>query len=126
MTHLLDALPPRPGIALVVVQHLDPRYESRLTELLQSHTAMAVVEAVHGVPMAPDRVYVIQPNTNVAIVDGVLSVTQRPDHRRPHYPIDHFLRSLAAVQGPHAVGVILSGTGSDGTMGLCEIKAAGV
>ena len=73
----------------------------------------------------PDHVYVIQPNTDVAIVDGVLSVTPRPDARRPHYPVDHFLRSLAAVQGSHAVGVILSGTGSDGTLGLCEIKAAG-
>ena len=72
-----------------------------------------------------DHVYVIQPNTSVAIADGVLSVTPRPDDRRPHYPVDHFLRSLAAVQGPHAVGVILSGTGSDGTLGICEIKAAG-
>ena len=83
-----------------------------------------MVEASHGVKVAPDHVYVIQPNTSVAIADGVLSVTARPDDRRPHYPVDHFLRSLAAVQG-RAVGVILSGTGSDGTLGLCEIKAAG-
>ena len=110
---------------MVVVQHLDPRHESHLSELLQQHTAMAVVEAVHGVKVAPDHVYVIQPNTSVAIADGVLSVTARPDDRRPHYPIDHFLRSLAAVQGPSAVGVILSGTGTDGTLGLCELKAAG-
>jgi two-component system CheB/CheR fusion protein len=61
----------------------------------------------------------------VAIADGVLSVTPRPDDRRPHYPVDHFLRSLAAVQGQLAIGVILSGTGSDGTLGVCEIKAAG-
>ena len=109
----------------MVIQHLDPKHESRLNELLQPHTSMAVVEADHGAKVAPDHVYVIQPNTNVAIADGVLSVTPRPDDRRPHYPVDHFLRSLAAVQGPYAVGVILSGTGSDGTLGICEIKAAG-
>ena len=86
---------------------------------------MTVVDAVHGAKVAPDHVYVIQPNTSVAIADGVLSVTARPDDRRPHYPVDHFLRSLAAVQGPSAVGVILSGTGTDGTLGLCELKAAG-
>ena len=86
---------------------------------------MTVVDAGHGAKVAPDHVYVIQPNTSVAIADGVLSVTPRPDDRRPHYPVDHFLRSLAAVQGPSAVGVILSGTGSDGTLGICEIKAAG-
>ena len=117
LTQLLAALPPRPGLALVVIQHLDPQHESRLSELLQPHTSMTVVDAVHGAKVAPDHVYVIQPNTNVAIADGVLSVTPRPDDRRPHYPVDHFLRSLASVQGPYAVGVILSGTGSDGTLG---------
>ena len=125
LTQLLAALPPRPGLALVVIQHLDPKHESRLNELLQPHTSMTVVDAGHGAKVAPDHVYVIQPNTSVAIADGVLSVTPRPDDRRPHYPVDHFLRSLAAVQGPSAVGVILSGTGSDGTLGICEIKAAG-
>jgi len=125
LKQLLDALPPQPGLALVVVQHLDPRHESRLPELLRAHTAMPVIDATHGLKVKPDHVYVIQPNTSVAIADGVLSVTARPDERRPHYPIDHFLRSLASVQGSHAVGVILSGTGSDGTLGVCEIKAAG-
>jgi two-component system CheB/CheR fusion protein len=125
LTDLFAALPPRPGLAIVVIQHLDPKHQSRLTELLQAHTSMTVVDASHGARVAPNYVYVIQPNTSVAIADGVLSVTPRPDDRRPHYPVDHFLRSLAAVQGQYSVGVILSGTGSDGTLGLCEIKAAG-
>jgi two-component system, chemotaxis family, CheB/CheR fusion protein len=125
LTQLIGALPPRPDLALVVIQHLDPHANSHLASLLQPHTAMSVVNAAHGMPVAPNHVYVIQPNTSVAIADGVLSVTPRPDDRRPHYPIDHFLRSLATVQGSYAVGVILSGTGSDGTLGLCEIKAAG-
>ena len=125
ITQLLSALPPRPALALVVIQHLDPKHESRLSELLKPHTEMAVVDAGHGAKVAPDHVYVIQPNTSVAIADGVLSVTPRPEDRRPHYPVDHFLRSLASVQGPYAVGVILSGTGADGTLGICEVKAAG-
>jgi two-component system, chemotaxis family, CheB/CheR fusion protein len=125
LTRLLGALPPQPGLALVVVQHLDPTHESHLVDLLQPHTSMAVVEAVHGTKVAPNHVYVIQPNTSVAIADGVLSVTPRADDRRPHYPVDHFLRSLAAVEGPQAIGVILSGTGSDGTLGICEVRAAG-
>ena len=114
-----------PALALVVVQHLDPHYESQLSTILQAQSSLPVVEAEHGVKVQPDHVYVIQPNTNVALADGVLSVTPRPDDRRPHYPVDHFLRSLAAVQGRRSVGVILSGTGSDGTLGLSEIKAAG-
>jgi two-component system, chemotaxis family, CheB/CheR fusion protein len=122
---LVGALPPKSGVALVIIQHLDPRHESRLGELLQPHAHMPVVDASHGLKVKPDHAYVIQPNTSVALADGVLSVTPRPDDRRPHYPVDHFLRSLAAVQGSHAVGVILSGTGSDGTLGMCEIKAAG-
>ena len=125
LKELLAALPPKPDLALVLIQHLDPHHESRLVELLRCHTEMKVMEAVHGATVKLNHVYVIQPNTDVAIADGVLSVTPRPDARRPHYPVDHFLRSLAAVQGSHAVGVILSGTGSDGTLGLCEIKAAG-
>ena len=125
LSQLLGGLPPRPGLAVVVVQHLDPHHESRLVSLLQSHTSVKVADAMHGVKVAPDHVYVIQPNTNVALADGVLSVTPRSENRHPQYPIDHFLRSLAAVQGPYAIGVILSGTGSDGTLGIGEIKAAG-
>lgn len=125
LKQLLAALPAAPNVAFVVVQHLDPRAESHLVPLLQAHTSMNVVTATHGQKVAPNYVYVIQPNTNLAIADGVLSVTQRPDDRRPYYPIDHFFRSLALVQGPLAVGVVLSGTGSDGTLGVVEIKAAG-
>ena len=121
----MTGLPPRPGLALVIIQHLDPHSQSRLTSLLQPHTSMTVVDAVHGSKIEPDHAYVIQPNTNVAVADGVLSVTPRSEDRRPHYPVDHFLRSLAAVHGPQSIGVILSGTGSDGTLGVCEVKAVG-
>jgi two-component system, chemotaxis family, CheB/CheR fusion protein len=125
LKQLVSGLPPQAGLALVVVQHLDPHAESHLATLLQAHTEMRVVNVTHGMEVVPDHIYVIQPNTNVALADGVFSVTPRPEDRRPYYPVDHFLRSLALVQGPHAVGVILSGTGSDGTLGMCEVKAAG-
>ena len=125
LTHLLEGLPPRPGLAIVVIQHLAPHHESQLCSLLQAHTSLTVCDANHGQKVLPDHVYVILPNTQVALVDGILSVTARPEGRHPHYPVDHFLRSLAAVQGPYAVGVILSGTGSDGSLGLAEVKAAG-
>ncbi len=125
LTRLMSALPADPGLALVIIQHLDPHAESQLTSILRSKSPIRVVDATHGTKVQPDVAYVIQPNTNVALADGVLSVTARPDARRPHYPVDHFLRTLAAVQGPHSVGVILSGTGSDGTLGMGEIKAAG-
>ena len=125
LTQLLEALPPQPGLAIVVIQHLDPRYQSQLPNLLQARTKLAVEEATHGARVEPDKVYVIKPNTQVAIADGVLSVTTRPQTKHPPYPIDHFLRSLAAVQGVYAVGVILSGTGTDGTLGIVEVTAGG-
>ncbi len=125
LTSLLDGLPSHAGLAIVVIQHLDPRHESRLSDLLRPHTEMVVTEAVHGATVRPGHLYVIQPNSDVAIVDGVLSVTPRTSDRRPHYPVDHFLRSLAAVQRGLSAAVILSGTGSDGTLGVCEVKAAG-
>jgi two-component system CheB/CheR fusion protein len=125
LTRLIKTLPAQPGLALVIIQHLDPHHESQLTKILGTQGALRVVDAVDGMKIHPNSAYVIQPGTNVALTDGSLRVTPRVDDRRPHYPVDHFLRSLAAVDGPRAIGVILSGTGSDGTLGLCEIKAAG-
>jgi len=125
LKELLSALPPKPDAAFVVVQHLDPHAESHLAALLQPHTAMQVVTATHGARLAPNHLFVIQPNTYLAIADGTLSITPRPEDRRPYYPIDHCFRSLALAHGPRGIGVVLSGTGSDGTLGICEIKAAG-
>jgi two-component system CheB/CheR fusion protein len=125
LRRLVAALPKDPGLALVIIQHLDPHYESQLATILQGHSSLRFVDATQGVKVQKNHAYVIRPNTSVAIADGLLSVTPRPDDRRPHYPIDHFLGSLASVQGSHAVGVILSGTGSDGTLGLSEVKAVG-
>ncbi|MGH7419558.1 MAG: chemotaxis protein CheB, partial [Candidatus Rokuibacteriota bacterium] len=124
-TQLLAALPASTGMALVVVQHLDPRHESRLTELLARATHMPVIEASQGLRVAPDHVYIIPPNTAMAITRGALQITPRGEAPGPHLPVDHFLRALARAQQAQAIGVVFSGTGSDGTLGLLEIKAVG-
>ena len=122
---LLGKLPPNTGMAFLVVQHLDPRHESRLTDLLSRATPMPVVEAVMGIRVRPDHVYVIPPNTNMAISRGALQLTSRSTEPGTHLPVDFLFRSLAEDQQSRAIAVVLSGTGSDGTNGLCEIKAVG-
>ncbi|MCI0733718.1 MAG: chemotaxis protein CheB [Methylococcaceae bacterium] len=124
-TQFLARLPAETGMAFVLVQHLDPRHESRLTDLLARGTRMPVVEASQGLLVEPDQVYIIPPNTSMAIAEGLLHITPREESPGPHLPVDHFLRSLARAQQAQAIGVVLSGTGSDGTLGLIEIKSVG-
>jgi two-component system CheB/CheR fusion protein len=122
---LLPQVPGDTGMAFVVVQHLDPVHESRLPDILAKATKMPVMEPRHGTVVAPGHVYVIPPNTTITIKGGVLNLTARENSPGPHLPIDHFLKSLATDRNTAAVGVILSGSGSDGTLGMEEIKAAG-
>ncbi len=122
---LLKHLPVDTGMAFVLVQHLDPTHESILTELLSRCTRMAVSEVRDGMGVEPDHLYIIPPNTNMAIAEGVLRLLPREEARLRHRPIDYFLRTLAEDQGHRAIGVILSGTASDGTPGLEAIKAEG-
>jgi two-component system CheB/CheR fusion protein len=123
---LLSNLPPDPGLALVLIQHLEPTRASLLSDALAQATTMKVAQAEHGVRVEPNRVYVIPPGAQMAIEEGVLKLSPpEGDESRPHLPIDFFLRSLAAERGRQAVGVILSGTASDGTAGLAAIRAEG-
>jgi len=122
---LLAHLPEDTGMAFVLVQHLDPRHESRLVDLLSEATRMPVEEAAHGRAVRPDQVYVIPPNTSLAIAKGILHLTPRGEAHGLHLPVDHLFRSLAEDQQARAIGVVLSGTGADGTLGLSEIKAVG-
>src|SRR6266852_4207096 len=124
-TQLLKALPPRTGMAYVLVQHLDPTHESVLTELLTKTTEMPVRQVTDATPVEPNHVYVIPPNVDLIISQGILRLTARTEARGHHMPIDRFLRSLAEDQGSNAIGVVLSGTASDGTLGLAAIKAEG-
>src|SRR2546426_8089709 len=124
-TQLLKALGPGSGMAYVLVQHLDRSHESALTELLAKANEMPVREVTDATPVGPNHVYVIPPNVDMTISQGTLRLTPRTETRGHHMPIDRFLRSLAEDQRSNAIGIILSGTASDGTLGLAAIKAEG-
>ena len=124
-SELLAHLSGDAAMAFVLVQHLDPKYPSILSEILSRTTRMPVVEVKNGMSVELGHVYVMPPNTRMTIVAGVLSLTPRSDDRGPHMPIDHFLRSLAQDLKSRAIGVILSGSASDGALGLKAIKAEG-
>ena len=117
--------PPDSGMAFVLVSHLDPSHASILTEILQRATAMPVVEAQDQMKVSPNSVYVIPPNRDMAIFHGALQLSVPEQPRGQRMPIDAFLRSLAEDQGEQAVGIILSGTGTDGTLGLRAILGMG-
>jgi two-component system CheB/CheR fusion protein len=122
---LLRVMPPDSGHAFVVVQHLDPTHSSLLTEILQRATAMAVTEATDKVAVLPNHVYVIPPNRDMVILQGCLRLYPPQEPHGLRMPIDSFLRSLANDQAEHAVAIILSGSGSDGTLGIRAVYGAG-
>ncbi len=122
---LLKHLPADIGMAYVIVQHLDPKHESMLGELLARATPMRVVEAQDGMHLEADHIYVIPPNTDMSVMHNQLQLVQRKGVKGAHMPVDYFLRSLAEDKGAQAIGIILSGTASDGTEGLRAIKGAG-
>ena len=122
-THLLQALPVDTGMAFVLVQHLAPTHPSALAEILSRATTMPVTDVEEDLLVEPNR-YVIPPGRELLISECRLHLVVRGPQGQ-HRPIDGFLRSLAQDQRHRAIGVILSGTGSDGTLGLEEIKAAG-
>src|SRR5215472_17974431 len=122
-SELLKYLPPKSGMAFVIVQHLDPHHASNLPKLLGKVTQLPVMEIIGQNKPEPDTVYVLPPNKDLVYKNGTLRLTQRSE--RPMLAIDHFFESIADEQGRRAIGVLLSGTGSDGTAGLRAIKAAG-
>ena len=113
------------GMAFVLIQHLSPQHPSQLTSLLARVTSMPVSEVQHGTRAEPNHVYIIPPNTLMTISQGVLELVPRPEGRSVPMPINHFLRSLAQDQKALAVGVVLSGTDSDGAQGLQAIREYG-
>ncbi len=122
---LLRELPAKPGMAIVFVQHLDPKHVSVLAQLLQRESSMPVLEAKDGAPVQADHVYIIPRNTSISFENGILKLGPREVIGGQLTSIDIFLRSLAADQGSKAIGVLLSGNASDGTLGLKAIKASG-
>lgn len=120
-----NAVPGDSGIAFVLIPHLDPKHESMMVELLTRYTSMPVVEATNGMAVTPNHVYIIPPNKYMTIAGEVLCLTGPVERSGPQTSIDLFLRSLADEKQEKAICIILSGTGSHGTLGLKAIKAAG-
>ena len=118
-------MPVDSGIAFVLIPHLDPTHGSLMVELLARHTSMPVVEAAEGMAIEANRVYIIPPNKNMTISGGVLRLSGPVDRGSWQTSIDIFLRSLADDQADKAICIVLSGTGTHGTLGLTAVKAAG-
>ena len=118
-------MPPDTGLSFVLVQHLDPNHDSALVNILQGYTGMTVVQASDGMPVTPNGVFVIPRNAILTIEGGVLRVKcpAPPEERRSS--VDAFLVSLAEDQKENAVAIIMSGYGSDGTLGIAAVKEHG-
>lgn len=118
-------IPKDSGLAYVVVVHLSPEHKSALAELLQPHIKIPVEQVTKTMPLEPDHVYVIPPNANLSAVDTHLRLSELEEKRRERAPIDHFFRTLAKTHDGNAISIILTGTGSDGALGIKEIKMKG-
>jgi hypothetical protein len=124
-SQMLAVLAPDSGVAIVFVQHLSPNRDSMLAELLGNQSSIPVVQISDGMPIEANHVYVTPPNVQLDILNGQLRLVPRPSDLSQHTPVDHFFHSLAVAAQGHAIGVVLSGTASDGASGLKEIKAVG-
>ena len=122
---LLSALPADAGLALLLVQHLDPTHKSLLAELLAPSTKMVVRDADQGVELRANTVYIIRPDTALGVRSGRIELSQPTLHRGVRLPVDHLFRSLARDYGARSAGIVLTGAGSDGAAGVRAIKFAG-
>lgn len=122
---LIRAIPENAGVAYIFVQHLEPSHDSMLVEILQKATSIPVQEITNNVRVEPNRVYVIPSNKLLTATDGRLELSPRAPKGEKNMPIDLFFTSLAEVHQSHAIGVVLSGTATDGTLGLKAIKEHG-
>src|SRR5271169_4044665 len=122
---LLAVLPAGTGMAFILIQHLDPTHASMMVDLLAGHTPLTVQHAADGMPIEPEHVYIIPPGAYLSIRGGALRLSQPRERHGARLPFDFFLRSLAEELGERAICIILSGTGSDGSVGLKAVKEKG-
>ncbi|MGD9201161.1 MAG: chemotaxis protein CheB, partial [Chitinispirillia bacterium] len=122
---LLIAMPENPGIAFILIQHLDPAHQSYMDELLSRYTKMKVVQIDKNLKVKPNCIYIIAPNSEIVFNNGELILTETKKQRGWRTPIDTFFLSLAEQKKENAIGIILAGTGSDGTIGVKAIKSSG-
>ena len=120
-----DHMPTDSGMAFVIVQHLSPDFKSLMDELLARHTSMAIHKVSDGVKIQPNSIYLIPPEKNMAISNGRLLLTDKTETRALSLPIDIFFSSLATEAADHAIAIVLSGTGSDGSRGIKDVREAG-
>ena len=125
LQQFFSQMQPENGIAFVIIQHLSPDYKSMMVELLSKNTSMTVSRAEDGMVMQPNHIYLITPRKHITTLGGKLYLSEQQERQGLNLPIDIFFRSLAEDQGERAIGIILSGTGSDGTRGIRAIKAEG-
>ena len=125
MSDLLSHIPPSTGFAYVYIQHHSPDYNSKLDIILSAKTSMRVLKAAHLMPVQADEVYVIPPDADMEVIDGVLVLIPRKPGAKKHHPVDQLFISLAERQKDGAIGIVLSGMANDGTLGLKAIKMAG-
>ena len=124
-TSFLANMPVDSGMAFILIQHLSPDHKSILTDLLAKVTSMPVIEAVDGMPVDPNHVFVIPPNCTLTVKDRRISISRPAPPRERRRPIDTFFFSLAEDQGENAICIVLSGTGTDGSLGLKTVKESG-
>ncbi|HEX6615925.1 MAG TPA: CheR family methyltransferase [Gemmatimonadales bacterium] len=125
LQEFFTTVPPDTGLSFVVVVHLAPDRESHLAELIQSHAAIPVHQVTEITKLEPNQVYVIPPNRNLSAIDSHLRLTPLEAERRGRVPVDHFFRTLAETNDGLSVGIILSGTGTDGADGVRHIREHG-
>lgn len=124
-SRLLDAMPADHGMAMILVQHLDPNHASLMVDLLQEHTTMTVVEATDGMHVVPNHLYAIPPGVYLSVKAGALHLSEPVAGHGARLPLDFLLRAMATEYGARSVAVILSGFGADGSDGLQAIHAEG-
>lgn len=120
-----DNVPEKPGVAFAIIQHLSPDFKSMMNELLARHTEIAIHAAEEGMRVLPNNIYLLPPTKEMIISGGLLHLTDKASGQGLTLPIDHFFRSLAQDCGQHAIAVILSGTGSDGSRGIVDVHNSG-
>lgn len=123
--HFFEAVPADSGIAFVVIQHLYPTQKSLAAEIIGKHSAIPACAAEDGMRLEPNHIYTIPPNTYPSLREGIVHLEEPANKTGPRLPIDHFLASLGNDQRERAIGIILSGTGTDGSLGLKQIEANG-
>jgi two-component system, chemotaxis family, CheB/CheR fusion protein len=125
LEQFFDNMPTETGMTFVIIQHLSPDFKSLMDDLLSRHTSMPIHRVTNGIELHPDSIYLIPPKTNMTIREEKLYLTEKVANPHNELPIDIFFNSLAEDAGARAVGVVLSGTGSDGSRGIAAINRCG-